>query len=194
MEIQPRSPDDLTGLQQRVRTERRAKQRDRWRVVLLALQGFTAVQIACKLDRSRRFVQVWVYRYRDEGLDGLAERPRPGQPPKLPRAAEAAFKARVEAGATPEDGVCTLRGRDVVRILNQQFGVKYSLQGAYDLLHRLGFSSLRPRPRHRKNDPAAMAVWERDTPLLSRKSRKPIPAGESKSGSRTKAASGNKGR
>ena len=117
-----------------------------------------------------------------------------GRGPRLTTRSTAAVRQSVEAGATPEDGVCTLRGRDVVRILNQQFGVKYSLQGAYDLLHRLGFSSLRPRPRHRKNDPAAMAVWERDTPLLSRKSRKPIPAGESKSGSRTKAASGNKGR
>lgn len=192
MEIVPRSPDDVSRLQQLVRSERRAKQRDRWRVVLLALQGFTAPQIAAKLDRSRRFVQIWVYRYRDEGFDGLQERPRPGQPTKLARAAEVAFKARIQAGPLPDDGVCTLRGRDVVRILREQFGVKYSLQGAYDLLHRLGFSSLRPRPRHRKNDPAAMAQWERDAPLLSRKSRKPTRIGGSRSGSKTKAASDSK--
>jgi len=192
VEIVPRSPDDVSRLQQLVRNERRAKQRDRWRVVLLALQGFTAPQIAAKLDRSRRFVQIWVYRYRDEGFDGLHERPRPGQPTKLARAAEAAFKARIQAGPLPDDGVCTLRGRDVVRILREQFGVTYSLQGAYDLLHRLGFSSLRPRPRHRKNDPAAMAQWERDAPLLSRKSRKPTRIGGSRSGSKTKAASDSK--
>lgn len=194
MEIEPRSPNDVSRLQQLVRAERRAKQRDRWRVVLLALQGFTAPQIAAKLDRSRRFVQIWVYRYRDEGFDGLQERPRPGQPTRLPRSAEAVFKARIQAGPLPEDGVCVLRGRDVVRILREHFGVKYSLQGAYDLLHRLGFSSLRPRPRHRKNDPAAMAKWEQDAPFLSRKSRKPTRIGGSKSGSRTKAASDNKER
>lgn len=192
MEIEPRSPDDVSRLQRLVRAERHAKQRDRWRAVLLALQGFTAPQIAAKLDRSRRFVQIWVYRYRKEGLDGLRERPRPGQPTKLPRSREAAFKARIEAGALADDGVCALRGRDVVRLLNEEFGVKYSLQGAYDLLHRLGFSSLRPRPRHRKNDPQAMARWEQDAPFLSRKSRKPIPAGGSKSGARTKADSVNR--
>jgi transposase len=192
VEIVPRSPDDVSRLQRLVRTERRAKPRDRWRVVLLALQGFSAPQIAAKLDRSRRFVQVWVYRYRDQGIDGLHERPRPGQPTKLPRSAEAALKARIQAGPLPEDGVCALRGRDVVRILREHFGVKYSLQGAYDLLHRLGFSSLRPRPRHRKNDPAAMVQWEQDAPFLSRKSRNPTRIGGSKSGSRTKAASDNK--
>ena len=51
-------------------------------------------------------------------------------------------KLRLNAGARPEDGVCTLRGKDVVRILETEFGVKYTLGGAYDLLWRLGYSCL----------------------------------------------------
>ena len=58
------------------------------------------------------------------------------------------------------------RGRDVVAILEREFGVKYSLDGAYGLLERLGYSCLSPRPLHEKNDPAAVADFKARAPLL----------------------------
>lgn len=77
--------------------------------------------------------------------------------------------ARLEAGPKEGDEVCTLRGKDVVRILEREFGAKYTLNGAYDLLERLGFSCLSPRPRHEKNDPAGIADFKAQAPLLSRR-------------------------
>jgi putative transposase len=75
----------------------------------------------------------------------------------------------VLAGPTAADGgVCVLRGEDARRILEREFGVRYTLDGVYDLLHRLDLSCLAPRPRHRKNDPAAMRQWLDGAPLLSR--------------------------
>jgi transposase len=186
MEVRPRQKTDLEWLQEQVAKERDARQRDRYRIALLALQGFTAVQIADKVGCARRTVQQWVYRYRDHGLAGLRERPRPGQPKKLATASEAAFRKRLEAGPTAADGVCTLRGRDIQRILAEEFGAKYSLQGVYDLLHRLGFSCLKPRPRHRKNDPQVIAAWLAEAPLLSRTSGKRRSTSKSRSGSKTR--------
>ncbi|MFO0828432.1 MAG: winged helix-turn-helix domain-containing protein [Phycisphaerales bacterium] len=52
-------------------------------------------------------------------------------------------------------------------ILEREFGVRYSLMGAYDLLHRLGYSALRPRPRHEKRDLAKQAEFRERAPLLS---------------------------
>jgi transposase len=194
MDVELRDTADLRTLEQRIRCEKNAKQRDRYRAVWLALRGLTAPQITYKLDRSRRFVQAWVYRYRDGGLDNLTERPRPGRPTELKRELEAAVRARIEAGPKDSDGVCTLRGKDIQRILEQEFGAMYTLDGAYDLLHRLGYSCLRPRPRHRKNDPQVMAQWKRDAPLLSKRSAKRARTSKSKSGSRTKAGSDNRAR
>jgi transposase len=135
----------------------------------MALDGDEAVEIAEALGRARRSVQDWVYAYRDGGVDDLLPGKSPGRPTKLPREREAEFKARLDAGPRPEDGgVCTLRGKDVVSILEREFGVKYSLDGAYDLLERLGYSCLTPRPRHEKNDPAAAAEFEARAPLLSK--------------------------
>lgn len=159
MQIQPHHPEDLEQLRQRSGQERNAKQRDRYRAVLLALEGYGAPEIARTLGRSRRFVQLWGYVYRDHGLDAIAPKRQPGCPSKLPAAQEQSFKERLLAGPTEADGVCTLRAKDIRRILQEEFAVQYSLAGVYDLLHRLGFSCLAPRPRHRKNDPAAMQQW-----------------------------------
>jgi len=170
MDVTLREPADRQRLEERVRTQREAKQRDRCRAVLLALDGHEAVAIAAMLGRSRRFVQDWAYAYRDGGVEAIASKPRSGRPTKLPRGQEEAFRQRMLAGpAAADGGVCVLRGLDAVAVLEREFGVKYSLNGAYDLLHRLGFSCLRPRPRHRKNDPPAMARWLADAPLLSSK-------------------------
>ena len=166
MRLTERTPGDIDELRRRVTRERDALRRDRWRAVLMALDGQEAVAIAQALGRARRSVQDWAYAYRDGGIDAIQPRPRPGRTPKLPRQREAQFIERLDAGPRPEDGVCTLRGRDVVRILEREFGVKYTLGGVYDLLERLGYSCLSPRPLHEKADPQQVEQFKRHAPLL----------------------------
>ena len=166
MRVTERQAGDVAELARRAKREPKAGQRDRYRAVLMALDGNGAPAIAQTLARSRRHVQDWVYAYRDGGIDGLRPKPRPGRPTKLPREREAELRARLDAGPRESDGVCTLRGRDVVRILEAEFGVGYTLDGAYDLLHRLGYSCLTPRPAHEKNDPVAMQHFKESAPFL----------------------------
>jgi transposase len=170
MNVRIRQEGDVSRLEELVRAERNALQRDRYRAVLLALQGEQALAIARALGRSRRSVQDWVYAYRDGGIETLKPGKSTGRPTKLPREMEQVFKQRVKAGPTEADGgVCTLRGQDIRRILEREFGVSYTLDGVYDLLHRLKLSCLAPRPRHRKNDPEAMRQWLDSAPFLSKK-------------------------
>jgi transposase len=193
MQVTLHRPEDLTQLQQQSRQERDAKQRDRYRALLLALAGQEAPVIAQTLGRSRRFVQGWVYRYRDHGLEAVVPQRQTGRPPKLPVAKEESFKERFLADPTEAEGVCTRRAKEARHILEKEFGAEYTLAGVYDLLHRLGLSCLVPRPRHRKNDPAQMEQWVEDAPLLSSKSPKRTRSRRSKSGSRTKRGSASKG-
>ena len=54
------------------------------------------------------------------------------------------------------------------RLFDGRFGVVHTVGGIYDVLERLDFSWLLPRPRHRKNDPEAMRQFaEERAPLLS---------------------------
>jgi transposase len=193
MQIEAHHPNDVEQLRQRSHQQRDAKQRDRYRAILLALEGHSAPAIAQILARSRRFVQQWIYLYRDHGLEAICPKPQPGRPSKLPVTQQEPFKERFLAGPTPADGVCSLRAKDAQRILQEEFGVEYTLPGVYDLLHRLGFSCLVPRPRHRKNDPAQMQQWLQEAPLLSRGRRRNTRASGSNSGSKMKPGSASKG-
>lgn len=193
MQITLHHPEELTQLRQQSRQQRDAKQRDRYRSILLAIEGHDAPSIARTLGRSRRFVQGWVYRYRDHGLESVVPKRQSGRPPNLPATKERSFKERFLADPTEADGVCTLRAKEARRILQEEFGVEYTLAGVYDLLHRLGLSCLVPRPRHRKNDPEQMQQWVENAPLLSRTSPKRTRSKNSRSGSRTKRGSASKG-
>ena len=179
MNVTPHQLTDLDELRRRIRQEANAKQRDRWRAVLLALEGKTTSEIMDKLGRSKNFVQRWVYFYRDHGLERVRPLKQTGQPPKLPRPQEQAFLNRIHS--TPQ----ILRGEDIRRMLREQFGVSYSLSGAYDLLHRLGYEPLKPRPVNPKKRAEDEQAWKDSAPLLSSPSKRRIRTRTSKSGSRT---------
>ena len=87
------------------------------------------------------------------GLAGLETTSGCGRkPPLTPEQAE---QLQLDAGPLPEVGVCTWRGQDVQRILQGEFGQLRSLHAMYGLLHRLGDSSLIPRPQHPEAGPVA---------------------------------------
>ena len=167
MHLIERDAGALDTLKRRTRVERDAEQRDRLRAVVLALEGLETAEIQQMLGRSRGFVQRWVYAYRDHGLDAVARTPHPGRPPRLRAARLDELRARLDAGPTPADGVCTLRGKDVQRIIRDEMGVEISLQSVYNTPHRMGYSCLAPRPRHEKQDLAAQKKFkEESAPLL----------------------------
>lgn len=193
MTVEPR--DSIEALERRARGERDARVKDRLRAVLLAKRGREHEPIAEQLGMSPRWVEKWVARYNRGGVEALRDRPRSGQPTHLPRGREEDLRQRVQKGPSEADGgVCTLRGQDIRRILEREFGVKYAISGVYDLLHRLGMSSLIPRPRHRKNDPAAMEAFKRSAPFLSRRSARRTPVRKSRSGSWMRPATARRAR
>ena len=67
---------------------------------------------------------------------------------------------RLEAPPRPEDGVCALRAADVRRILEREFGVTMGRQAVYDLLPRLGYSDLMPRPHHEDANPEVQEFFK----------------------------------
>jgi len=168
MNVQLRVVTDRLELERGASTRKDPKLRDRYRAVLAAIDGAEAEDIALDLHRSRRFVQEWVYRYRDGGIAAFADKPRPGKPCKLSTEEQERFRQRMLNGPTQADGLaCTLRGPEARRILEKEFGKKYALGAVYGLMHRLGLSPLRPASYHPKNDPVACEKWLAGAPLLS---------------------------
>src|SRR3982750_4484246 len=152
--------DSLESLQEAAKLDRKTRAWPRVQAIVLAKQGDTAPKIARALGVSRRAVQTWVAAYNRGGVEALPDRSHPGRAPILPRTEEGRFLERIDAPPSPEDGVCALRGVDIRRILEQEFGARYSLDGVYKLLHRLDYSSLMPRPQHEEADPELQAIFQ----------------------------------
>ena len=132
----------------------------RLQAVILAQAGHTAPEIAKILSVTYRTVQYWIQRYNRHGLDGLRDLRRGGNQRKLSDQQEQQVKRYLDYQADdPTGGV--RRGQDLRQWIHQQFGVLYSLPGIYDLLHRLGYRCLMPRPRHRKADPQQQRAFKK---------------------------------
>ena len=184
----------LDQLRRLYRTQKNARLARRIQGVYLAKMGLTCPQIMKITGSARRTVQQWLAKYNRGGLDELSEKPRPGQPTKLPRHREQEFCCRLEAGPTQKDGVSVLNGPIIRRILQREFGVLYSGQGLYDLLHRLGYSCLCPRPQHEQADRQAQEAFKKSSPKYWTKSPRSTRTRPSRSGSKMKPALANRAR
>ena len=74
---------------------------------------------------------------------------------------EQRFCRRIASGPSKQDSVSVLNGPTIKRLLEREYGVIYSLWGVYNLLHRLGYSCLCPRPQHEKADPKAQQEFKK---------------------------------
>lgn len=161
----------------------------RIQAVAMAKKGLSSAKIASFTGHSQRGIQRWVDQYNRHGVEGLNDRPRSGRPAKLSADQIKQLTDRLDRRATD---TATLYGRDIQRILKEELGVLYSLNGVYQLLHRLGYSWLMPRPRHEQSDPQAQVDFQKTSVHRSIRSPRSIRTRRSKCGSKTKPASGNK--
>lgn len=184
----------VAELTKAVRDAGKASHELRLRALLAVAKGEHVPRVAKTLSVAERAVRNWVHRYNHAGLDGLQDR-RSGRKCRLSAEQLTRVKTRLLAEPQPEDGVCSRRGEDMRRILEQEFGTKYARSSVYYLLHRtLGLSYVTPRPLHVKTDLAAQEAYKKTSRRRWAKSAKNTPPNASKSGSKTKPASGSKAR
>jgi transposase len=176
--------DSIKTLKKEMRLKVNAEARDRIRAVIFAMKGHTAQDVAERMGYARSWVFKWVSRYSDEGWGGLWDRPRSGQPKKLTEEQQEEFEKIIQRGPLAEEKLARYRAKDFQRILRERFNAEYSLSGVKDLLHRLGYSSIKPRPKNPKNDPEEMALWKRKAPEFVKEVKKNISRKKSKYGSR----------
>jgi len=178
MKVDWKDPGDADRLRELIAAETQAKQRDRYRVVLLAGEGLgdqrecSREQIAAIVGRARQFVDQWVVRYRQQGLAGLKAIKQPGAEPKLTVQQQQELVSWLERGPTAEEKLAAYNGPILREKIQEHFGKLYSLNGVYALLHRLGYNDLMPRTTHPDTDPAVLESFKKkSSPRRSRRSQ-----------------------
>jgi transposase len=156
-----------TELKQSFRKEKDARLAIRIRAVYLALMGKSAPEIAVLLGYRRRTIQTWVYAYNKHGLKGLQDTSGRGQRCRLNADQLQWLRQRLEEGPSSESGLSVFHGKDIQRLIEQQFGVTYHLHSIYKLLHRLGYSYVSSRPEHPKGDPQARETFKKKQMIRS---------------------------
>ncbi len=186
MQVQWKDPGDADRLRELMTAESNAKQRDRYRVVLLAGAGLadtpecTRQQIAVAVGRARQFVDQWVGRYRLGGLAVLRPQKQPGAKAKLTVQQQQELLQWLEAGPSAEEKLAAYNGPILREKIQEHFGKRYSLNGVYALLHRLGYNDLMPRTTHPDTEPEVLEAFKKKSSRrLWKPSEKPTPTNAS---------------
>jgi len=141
----------LEKLHRKLKDKRKA---DRIKVIIALARGWTPAQIAEILlideSTSRRYFQ----RYQEHGVPGLLEDQYYGPLCKLYDQQLSELVRHLETHILPN-------AKAVASHIRKQYGVRYSIQGVTDLLHRLGFSYKKPAHVPGKQDPIKQRAFLR---------------------------------
>ncbi|MDH3683443.1 MAG: helix-turn-helix domain-containing protein, partial [Acidimicrobiia bacterium] len=110
-----------------VRTVKRAQ------MVLLCADGVPLRQIAERVSISEHQVTMWRRRFLADGLDGLADRPRPGRPRRLGHDERMKMAAIATSAKEPNDPVATWTYFDVAAKLVAD-GIQVSVSQVWRIL------------------------------------------------------------
>ena len=112
--------------------EKDAKTRERILLVLnVVYYGKIAARVAREIqNKSKGWASQWLKRYREEGLDGLKDRPKGGRHPKVSRQVEYRIKTILKESNT---GWCT---KQVEELIIQESGVRYHHNHIYHIVRK----------------------------------------------------------
>lgn len=146
------SQQQITELEKLHRNLRDKRQADRVKAVIALAKGWSPADVAEILlideTTSRRYFE----RYLQGGCVALKKNPHPGAEPKLDEHQRRELDAVLQEQIMPD-------AKAIIAYIEKQYGVRYSVSGVIDLLHRLGFSYKKPTHVPGKQDPTQQQAF-----------------------------------
>ena len=124
-------------------------------MVLLVLQGMSALQLSEYSGCEARTIQLWVDAVDKGGFDALRPQSKSGRHKKLNDKQKAAIKNAISADPSNE-GYTVWDGITLADFISNRFGVILSVRSCQRLFHELGFSQKTPQthPYHGTDETA----------------------------------------
>jgi transposase len=139
-----------------------ADQARRLLAIAAVYEGMNRADAARIGGMDRQTLRDWAHRFNDEGAAGLVNRAAPGNSRGLTREQEAELAQIVEAGPASAglDHLARWRCVDLKALIAERWGVDYHERTIGKLLDRMGFSHITTRPKHYRQDEAAMEAFK----------------------------------
>ena len=142
------------------RSEKNPKNRIRLLAMANIKAGMTLESIAIVLKIHWKTIQQWLYRFRKEGISGLYVRSTKSKATKLGVDIEKWISQFMEAlYSSPVGGRVT--GKQLHKIVCNEFCVNCSLKTIYNTLHRLNLSWISCRSKHPKSDMEVQELYKK---------------------------------
>jgi transposase len=141
--------------------------------LLLVHRGNTESAAADMIGVGRRTLQVWIRRYRQQGISGLVKGPYLGGRSRLTEDQKAELSAIIAAG--PENAgfdIGVWIAPMVVKLVKDLYGVSYSSSQIGRILHELRFSLQYPTRKPSKADEKAEEQWRAEELPAIKKSQR----------------------
>jgi putative transposase len=144
------------------KTSGNARERRRYLAFAHLQDGRTFTEAAMMVKVKLRTLMNWVYCFRKEGREGLKDRPGRGAKPHLSGETLEAFRQSVlELQAGRQGG--RIKGRDVLKLMEEKFGVRASRSSMYDTLKRAELVWITGRSQHPKANIAAQEAFKKSS-------------------------------
>jgi putative transposase len=138
----------LEGLYEAYKAEEDAKVRERILMNIRLLEGKSTYTVGDEFRCVPSKVQYWKVRFREEGVEGLRDRPRSGRPRLLSTRKEEMIQHIIERPRITREGVSSWTTTHVRALIRRKAGVTYTTRHIIRLMHRWGFEKIKPRPQH----------------------------------------------
>ena len=113
-------------------------------MVNLMLSGFPAKELAKYCGESERTLQSWLKKVDEQGWETLISKKQTGRPSRLSN--QQVEEIRIAVQANPEQsGYNVWDGPTLSDYIKNQYGIEYGVRASQYLLHRMGFSLIRPQ-------------------------------------------------
>lgn len=166
-----KSQEKIEELLRLSKREKSAKQKKRFDVVLLSLEGHKSREISELLHTPVRTVNTYIAAYKKGGATALIIKKQPGAKRKLTEEQEQELYLVISKHTPEEMGIGIFANWTaplVCEYVKRQFNVTFSKRGMLNLLHRIQLSYTRPTYTLAKANPEKQENFRKELETLKK--------------------------
>jgi putative transposase len=153
----------LRDLENFYRKEKQSKIKERALIIISSLEGKTTREAGMSARMSHISASKWIKRFNKEGFDGLRDKPKTGRPSK---AAHGSFDSiKDDLDKSPEEFGYNQQcwsTKLLKKHIKEHYKTEYTDRHIIRILHKSGYSRIKPRPEDYRKSPAKKQGFKED--------------------------------